>query len=66
MALTDEDLKNLGDVEVLPRAKAEFEFDRRFEKTRSNQSIARVTVTRFFKKYGKYWLEVKPEDMVEI
>lgn len=66
MAISESEMKALGEVEILPRDKAEFEFNRRFEKTRPNQNIARVTVSRYFKRYGGYWVEIKPEDMVEI
>lgn len=66
MAVNEKELKQIGEVEILPRDKAEFEFNRRFEKTRPTQNIARVTVCRYFKKLGGYWVEIKPEDMVEI
>lgn len=66
MAIDDTTLKKLGDVTILPRSKAEFEFDKRFERTRPNQRIARVTTTRYFKSYSGVWMEIKEKDMTDI
>lgn len=72
MAVTEEKLKSMGNVEILPRCKAEYEFDKRFEKTRANQLIARVTSVRYFKHYSGatketgVWTEINPKDMVDI
>ena len=73
MAVSEEELKELGKVEVLPRHKAEYEFDKRFDRTRPNQLIARVTMVKYFKHYSAHtsgtrgqWVEIKEKDMTDI
>ena len=66
MVLTDKELEQIGNVEILPRHKAEYEFDKRFDRTRPNQRIARVTKVEYYKCYSGHWIQIKQEDMTDI